>query len=126
MKGAWDRFWFTGFSVESLAMLRICFGIGLIFFHVTQFYAFFMVDPGGAHFYFMEPVWYFELLGIERHSPVLTYAGFALLELATLGMILGFRTRLSIALQILLIFYLQGVRDSVTACATSSMSPRTG
>jgi hypothetical protein len=114
MARAWDRFWFTGFSVESLAMLRICFGIGLLFFHVTQFYTFFLLDLRGPHFYFMEPVWYFELLGIERQNPILANAGFALLELATLGMILGYRTRLSIGLQILLIFYLQGVRDSVT------------
>ncbi|MFI5216089.1 MAG: hypothetical protein ACHQ3O_06055 [Candidatus Limnocylindria bacterium] len=114
MSGAWNRFWFTGFSVESLALLRICFGIGLLFFHVTQFYTFFLLDPAGASFYFMDPVWYFELLGLERQIPALAYAGFALLELATLGMILGYRTRLSIGLQILLIFYLQGARDSVT------------
>ena len=28
---AWDTFWFTGFSVESLGILRICFGVGLLF-----------------------------------------------------------------------------------------------
>ena len=114
MRRVWDRFWFTGFSARSLAMLRICFGIGLLFFHVTQFFEFFQLDLRGPHFYFMEPVWYFELLGIERQNPILANAGFALLELATLGMILGYRTRLSIGVQILLIFYLQGVRDSVT------------
>ncbi len=113
MGRAWDRFWFTGFSVESLALLRICFGIGLIFFHVTQFYGVFLLDPAGAHFYFTEPIWYFELLGIERQFPALAYTGFALLELATLGMIFGYRTRLSIALVILMIFYLKGARDSV-------------
>jgi len=114
LRRAWDRFWFTGFSVESLAMLRICFGIGLLFFHVTQFYTFFLLDLAGPHFYFMEPVWYFGPLGIERQIPVLALAGFALLELATLGMIVGYRTRVSIAVVIVLIFYLQGVRDSVT------------
>jgi hypothetical protein len=65
-------------SVESLAMLRICFGIGALFFHVTQFYTFFLLDPAGAHFYFMEPVWYFELPASNARS-VLAIAGFALL-----------------------------------------------
>ena len=114
LRRSWNRFWFTGFSLESLAMLRICFGIGLVFFHVTQFFEFFRLDAAGAHFYFMEPAWYLEPLGFERQVPVLANTGFVLLELATLGMILGYRTRLSIALVILMIFYLQGVRDSVT------------
>lgn len=114
LRRAWNDFWFTGFSVQSLGMLRICLGIGLLFFHVTQFWTLFQVEPSGAHFYFVKPIWYFELLGIERNSPVAAYAGFAVLQLATLSMVLGYRTRLSIALVLLMIFYLKGVRDSFT------------
>lgn len=114
LRRTWDEFFFTGFSVESLALLRICFGVGLFFFHWSQFNFVFEIDPSGAHYRYLEPMWHFDLLGIEWHHPVLSYLAFVLLLLATIAMVAGYRTRLAIALVLLGIFYLKGVRDSFT------------
>lgn len=111
----WDHFFFTGFSGGSLGLLRICFGIGLLPFHLVQFESLLRLDPGGATFYFIKPMWYFALLGIDHNEPLLTMAIFAILMVATLTMTLGLATRTSIAMVILSIFYLKGVRDSFSA-----------
>ncbi len=114
LQRTWDDFFFTGFSVESLATLRIWFGVGLFFFHWTQFNFLFELDPCGAQFRYLEPMWYFDLLGLETHHPVVSYLAFTGLLLATIAMIVGYRTRLAIAIVLLGNFYLKGVRDGFT------------
>ncbi|MFQ5505308.1 MAG: HTTM domain-containing protein, partial [Planctomycetota bacterium] len=58
--------------------------------------------------------WYFSLLGIERHVPLLTFVVFGVLMLSTVTFALGLRTRTSIVLMLLAIVYLKGVRDSIS------------
>jgi hypothetical protein len=63
-------------------------------------------------YYFIEPIWYFKVLGIHYHVPALSFVVYALLMGATIAMIVGKQTRASIVVIILCIFYLKGVRDS--------------
>lgn len=114
LRRIWNGFFFTGFTVESLGLLRVCFATGLFFFHITQFFGLLTLDPFGPHYWFYEPIWYFELLGIHRHVPWLSDAVFVLLMASTVTLALGWRTRTSIAVVITCIFYLKGVRDSLT------------
>lgn len=109
----WNSFFFTGFSVESLGLLRLYFGFGLLFFHVTQFFTFFEQDPLRPGFVYFERVWYISALGLERDLPGLHWLLFALLMAATFTMAVGKWTRPSIATVLVLLTYLQGVRDSI-------------
>jgi hypothetical protein len=108
----WDEFVYHGFSADSLGLLRIYFGYGLLPFHALQFGALLALDPFGPAFYFTDRIWYFKLLGIHSHLPLLTPIAFVVLMVATLAMTLGRWTRTSIFVVILCIFYLKGVRDS--------------
>jgi hypothetical protein len=108
----WNQFFFTGFSGESLGLLRMYIGVGLLFFHTYQFATVLTLNPIGAMYYFIEPIWYFKLLGIQYHVPALSFVMYAILMGATIAMILGKHTRMSILVIILCIFYLKGVRDS--------------
>ena len=112
MSRAWNQFFFTGFSGESLGLLRMYIGIGLLFFHTYQFATVLSLNPLGAMYYFIEPIWYFKLLGIQYHVPALSFVLYAVLMGATVMMILGKQTRPAIIVMILCIFYLKGVRDS--------------
>jgi hypothetical protein len=106
-------FVFRGFSGESLGLLRAYFGCGLLAFHLSQFGDMVLIlDPLGVSFRFTEPIWYFEVLGIHTHFPLLTPLAFALLMAATVAMILGVKTRTAILVVLLCVFYLKGVRDS--------------
>lgn len=109
---AWNQFFFTGFSGESLGLLRMYIGCGLLIFTTYQFGTILSLNPIGAIYYFIEPVWYFKLLGIQYHVPALSFGMYAILMGAMLSMILGKNTRTSILVIILCIFYLKGVRDS--------------
>jgi hypothetical protein len=109
---AWNQFFFTGFSGESLGLLRMYIGCGLLVFTTYQFGTVLTLNPLGAIYYFIEPVWYFKLLGIHYHVPALSFGMYAILMGATLSMIVGKNTRTSIFVIILCIFYLKGVRDS--------------
>jgi len=109
---AWNQFFFTGFSGESLGLLRMYIGCGLLIFTTYQFGTVLTLNPLGALYYFIEPVWYFKLLGIQYHVPALSFGMYAILMGAILSMILGKNTRTSIFVIILCIFYLKGVRDS--------------
>ncbi len=109
---AWNQFFFTGFSGESLGLLRMYIGCGLLIFTTYQFGTILTLNPLGAIYYFIEPVWYFKLLGIQYHVPALSFGMYAILMAATLSMISGKNTRTSILVVILCIFYLKGVRDS--------------
>ncbi|GJL68717.1 MAG: hypothetical protein NPIRA06_13520 [Nitrospirales bacterium] len=108
----WNQFFFTGFSGESLGLLRMYIGCGLLFFHTYQFATVLTLNPIGFRNYFLDPIWYFHLLGIQYHIPALSFIVYALLMSATVGMIMGKWTRASILVVILCIFYLKGVRDS--------------
>ena len=110
----WNKFFFTGFSGESLGLVRLYFGFGLIPFHIIQFESVIRLDPTGAQFYYLEPMWHFALLGIDYHFPLFSLPVFVLLIGATVSMALGKWTRLSIFVVIVCIFYLKGVRDSFT------------
>jgi len=109
---AWNQFFFTGFSGESLGLLRMYIGCGLLIFTTYQFGTVLTLNPLGAVYYFIEPVWYFKLLGIQYHVPALSFGMYAILMGAILSMILGKNTRTSILVIMLYIFYLKGVRDS--------------
>ncbi|MDH5427017.1 MAG: hypothetical protein OEZ57_01925 [Nitrospirota bacterium] len=109
---AWNHFFFTGFSGESLGLLRMYIGCGLLAFHTYQFATVLSLKPLGSMYYFIEPIWYFQLLGIHYHIPALSFVIYALLMGATITMIMGKWTRSSILIVILCIFYLKGVRDS--------------
>jgi hypothetical protein len=111
---ALDRFFFTGYSPESLGLLRIWLAIALALYCIPQFWTLLFLDPLGPSFHFLDPIWYFAALGIERHVPLLTPLAFALVFAAGACAALGYRTRLSLALMILAIVYLKGVRDSFT------------
>lgn len=111
---AWNTFFFTGFSAESLGLLRLYFGWGLLIFHISQFESLLRLSPSGAQFFFLEPMWHFGLLGITSHIPWLSFVVFGILMAATVTMALGKWTRTSICLVIVGIFYLKGVRDSFT------------
>jgi hypothetical protein len=113
-RGRFESFFFRGFSGESLALLRIYFGIGLLFFHISQFVQILGLDPTGPRFRFLEPMWHFQLLGIESHLPIATPVAFVILMAATVMMIFGKWTRSSILIVIVMIFYMKGVRDSFT------------
>jgi hypothetical protein len=108
----WNQFFFRGFSGESLGLLRMYIGGGLLFFHTYQFATVLTLNPIGSQNYFLDPIWYFHLLGIQYHIPALSFIVYALLMTATVGMIMGKWTRTSILIVILCIFYLKGVRDS--------------
>lgn len=109
---AWNQFFFTGFSGESLGLLRMYIGCGLLVFSTYQFGTLLTLNPIGTIYYFIEPVWYFKLLGIHYHVPALSFGMYAILMGATVSMILGKNSRTSIFVIILCIFYLKGVRDS--------------
>ena len=114
IRRAWHRFFFHGFSEDGLRLARIYIGIGLLVFHTYQFATLLVLAPRGATFYFLDPMWHFRLLGIQYHVPLLSLAVYAVLMAATGLMICGRWTRSAIAVAILAIFYLKGVRDSFT------------
>jgi hypothetical protein len=107
------RFLFEGSSPERLAATRFLLGLGLAPFFLTQYGAAFDVAPFGAHWHYLDPVWYFRLLGIESNVPWLAMAGVALLMAALVCFALGLRTRLVAWLALILILLLTGARDSV-------------
>ncbi len=111
---SWDNFFYSGFSGQSLGLLRCYFGWGLLLFHCTQFGSLITLSPLGAHFFFLEPIWYFDLIGIAANPPLLTFVVLIALFVATVSMALGKWTRVSIAVVIICLFYLKGVRDSFT------------
>jgi len=87
-------------------------GVGLLFFHTYQFATVLSVNPIGVMNYYIEPIWYFKVLGIQYHVPALSFVLYAILMGATTAMIVGKSTRTSLVVIILCIFYLKGVRDS--------------
>ena len=109
-----ERFLFAGDSPERLAATRLVLGIGLVPYFLTQYGPAFDVAPFGAHYYYLDPVWYFRLLGIESNVPWLVMAGVLLLSAALVTFALGIHARISAWLALILILLLTGARDSVT------------
>ncbi len=107
------RFFFTGGSGERLGATRILLGLGLLPFHVLQYHNLLQVDLAGARWFYVDPVWYFDLLGIRSHQPVVTLVAFGALLVATLCFTLGHRTRTAAWASLILILFLKGARDSI-------------
>jgi hypothetical protein len=108
-----SRFFFTGSTPERLGATRILLGLGLIPFHILQFHNLLQVELQGPRYFYLDPIWYFDLLGIEYHYPYVVLGAFALLLFVTGAFSVGWRTRPAAVLMLLLILYLQGARDSI-------------
>lgn len=108
----WDWYFYQGYNGLSLGALRALFGAGMLLYHITQFIMLLILDPLGAQVYFIEPIWYFKVLGITTHIPWLNIPVFIVLMMATVFFMLGRYTRPAIIVIVLCIFYLKGVRDS--------------
>jgi len=110
---AWENFFFHGGTAERLGFMRIVLGIGLIPFHILQFAYLFSFQIDGARFFHSEPIWYFKLLNVEWHDPVMLWVVFVILIGSTVTFALGWYTRASLVVMLICIFYLKGMRDSV-------------
>ncbi len=108
-----EWFLFSGYSGDSLGLFRLYFGWGFFIFNFTQFAVIFSLEPFGAEFRYLELIWYFDLLNIERNIPWLIIPVFLALSCATILFAIGKSTRISIVIMIVSVFYLQGVRDSM-------------
>ncbi len=108
-----NRFFYSGYSADSLGLFRIYFGIFLILYHITQFASLIFIDPTGPAFYYLDPIWYFELLGIDKTTPFLNFVAAIVLMTSTTMFAAGKWTRTSIIVVLITLFYLKGVRDSV-------------
>lgn len=113
LRDAVGRFFFTGSSPERLGILRIAIGLGMIAFHVLQFDNLFQLELDGPRWYYIDPIWYFKLLGVEFLDPLAAWLVFGVLIAATLCFAAGFHTRTALTILLLSILYLKGVRDSV-------------
>ena len=114
IRARWDVFFFKGSNPEALGILRIVIGVGMIPFHFLQFRSFFKLDLAGRHFHYIDPIWYFDLFGIESVHPPLTMAVFVLLIASTISFAVGRHTRASLVVMMLCIVFLKGVRDSIS------------
>jgi len=111
--GPLSRFLFSGGSPERLAATRFVLGLGLVPFFAMQYGSLFDFEAFGLAWYYTDPVWYFDALGIRRHVPWLAMCGVPVLLGALVAFALGFRTRLAACVILLLVLLLKGARDSV-------------
>jgi hypothetical protein len=109
-----DRFFFDWFPGEALGAARFYFGLGLSIYLTIQFSHLFEISLLGAQFHFTLPIWYFGLLGIDHIVPWTNIVVFAALMAACLLFAFGKWTKPAIVAIILAIFYLKGVRDSIS------------
>jgi hypothetical protein len=109
-----DRFFFDWFPGEALGAARLYFGFGLIVYLYSQYKQLLVLEPLGAQFHYTLPIWYFDLLGIDHMSPWLNVPVMAVLIAACAMFALGRWTKPAIIAIILAIFYLKGVRDSIS------------
>ncbi|MFT5441390.1 MAG: hypothetical protein ACI8W3_000431 [Myxococcota bacterium] len=110
----WNAFLFCGHDPQHLGVSRGVMGLGLLAYHIQQFRGLVKVNSDSAVFYFVKPIWYFELLGVERFDPELVGVGFALLLASSLMFALGAFTRTSAFLMLGCIFLLVGMSESMT------------
>lgn len=109
-----DRFFFDWFPGEALGAARFYFGIGLSIYLTIQFDQLFQISAYGASFYYTLPIWFFGLLGIDHITPWTIYAAYGALMASCLLFTLGKWTKPAIVAIILCIFYLKGIRDSIS------------
>ncbi len=109
-----DRFFFDWFPGEALGAARFFFGIGLTIYLTIQFNQLFQISLLGAEFHYTLPIWYFGLLGIDHIVPWTNFAVFGALIVACAFFTLGKWTKPAIIAIIIAIFYLKGVRDSIS------------
>lgn len=109
-----DRFFFDWFPGEALGAARLYFGGGLIIYLCSQYRQLLVLDPMGAQFHYTLPIWYFDLLGIDHMVPWLNVPVMAVLTAACAMFAFGRWTKPAIIVIILAIFYLKGVRDSIS------------
>ena len=109
-----DRFFFDWFPGEALGAARFYFGLGLSIYLTIQFSHLFEISLLGAQFHFTLPIWYFGLLGMDHIVPWTNIVVFAALMAACLLFAFGKWTKPAIVAIILAIFYLKGVRDSIS------------
>lgn len=109
-----DRFLFDWFPGEALGAARFYFGLGLIFYLTIQYGQLFAIRIDGAQFHYTLPIWYFSLLGIDHIVPWTIYAVHACLIAACVLFMLGRWTRPAIIAIILCIFWMKGMRDSIS------------
>jgi hypothetical protein len=114
LRERWNAFFFEGYSPTSLGLLRIALGLAVIPFFAHQYQSLLPLDPGGPGFYYIEPIWYFDALGIDHHIPLFTYLVFGILIACAVTLSLGLFTRSSLVLLLLAVAYLKGVRDSIS------------
>lgn len=110
----WNAFFFRGYSGDSLGLLRVALGCVLIPFLLHQYASLLTLEADGRGFYYIEPIWYFGLLGIDHHMPAATFVAAVVLVVAGIAAALGLFTRTSIAVVLLAVLYLKGVRDSIS------------
>lgn len=109
----WTAFWFDDdYDYRNIGLIRIWVGFSMVIFNFSQFTNLLGVEINGPQFYYIEQLWYFKLLGITHTYPVSNYIFFTLLQLATIALMVGWRSRWAIAVMVICIFYLKGVRDS--------------
>ena len=113
MQARLSRFFFTGSTPERLGTTRILLGLGLIPFNILEFHTLLQVDLQGPSYFYLDPVWYFQLLGIEYHRPYIVLGSFVLLLCTTVAFMVGWRTQPAAILMLLLILSLLGARDSI-------------
>jgi hypothetical protein len=113
-RSCFDRFFFDWFPGEALGAARLYFGFGLIVYLCTQYRQLLVLDPLGFQFHYTLPIWYFDLLGIDHMVPWLNVPVMAVLVAACAMFALGRWTKPAIIVIILAIFYLKGVRDSIS------------
>ena len=106
------RFLFTGSAAERLGATRLLLGLGLVPFHATQYAELLSVDLLGPRWYYLDRVWYFDLLDIRYHEPIVVAVAFAALLVATVCFAVGYHTRTAAWTSLLLILFLKGARDS--------------
>ena len=109
-----DRFFFDWFSPETLGVVRLYFGVLLAIYVMTQYPQLLILDQFGPEFHYTIPIWYFDLLGIERNIPWLMIPVLLVTLAACLFFAFGRWTKAAIIVVVLGIFYLKGVRDSFT------------
>jgi hypothetical protein len=109
-----DRFFFDWFPAEALGAVRMYFGVFMAVYLLIQFDQLFAISVGGANFHYTLPIWYFGLLGIDHVVPWTIYAVFVVLMVSCLLFAFGKWTKPAIIATILCIFYLKGIRDSLS------------
>jgi hypothetical protein len=109
-----ERFFFDWFPGEALGAVRLYFGFGLIVYLISQFGQLLVLNPMGVQFHYTLPIWYFDHLRIHHIVPWLNVPVMAVLIAACALFALGRWTRPAIIVILIAIFYLKGVRDSIS------------